>query len=116
MNLIYAHRLLLDRSREGEQRMLVSDRSECTQLQEMAAAGLVEVTRRGTLTAPSVILERLTDLGRTFLRAFPQGMPGAEIPPATQERSESEKRADSCAVAVGKWRGKFAAMQQAEVH
>ena len=116
MNLIYAHRLLLDFSQQGEQQQLVSDRSECIQLQEMAAAGLVEVTRRGPPTAPAVILERLTDLGRTFLRAFPQGMPGAKIPPATPERSESEKRADSCAVAVGKWQGKFAAMQQAEIH
>ncbi|MDQ3546775.1 MAG: hypothetical protein M3429_09740 [Verrucomicrobiota bacterium] len=116
MNLIDAHRLLLAGSRQGEQQVLVSDRFEAAQLQEMAAAGLVVVTRPGTLTAPSIILERLTDLGRTFLRDFPQGPPGAEIPLAIPERSESEIRADTCAVAIGKWRGKFAAMQQAEIH
>ncbi len=116
MNLIYAHRLLLDRSQPGTQPLLISDRAECTQLQDLAAAGLVEVTRRGTFTAPAITLERLTDLGHTFLRAFPEGMPGTEISLVTMERSESERRADSCAVAVGKWKGKFAAMKQAEVH
>ncbi len=89
MNLIDAHRLLLAGSRQGEQQVLVSDRFEAAQLQEMAAAGLVVVTRPGTLTAPSVILERLTDLGRTFLRDFPQGPPGAEIPLAIRSAARA---------------------------
>lgn len=75
MNLVNAHRLLLEGGRQGE------------------------VTRRGN-TDPSV----------------PQGLPGAEIPLVIPERSESERRADSCAVALGKWRGKFAAMHEAEIH
>ena len=115
INFIRAHRLLAAAARQSEPRGAVTEHSECAQLEEMAAAGLIETTDRGTDANPSIYLERLTPLGHTFLRAFPEGMPRSKIPVATEERSASEKRADSCAAAVGKWRGKFAAMHLAEV-
>ncbi len=114
MNFIRAHWLLAAAARQSEPRRAVTERPELEQLEKMAAAGLVETTDRGTAANPSIYLERLTPLAHTFLRAFPEGMPGSTVPVATKERSASEQRADSCAAAVAKWRGKFAAMRSAE--
>lgn len=116
MNLIYTHRLLAAAVRRSEQRRPVTERSARKQLEEMAAAGLVEMTDQGTNAHPCIYLERLTSLGHSFLRAFPEGVPDITVPVATKEWSASEKRADPRAAAVGKWRGKFAATGSAAVH
>ncbi|MEP6975307.1 MAG: hypothetical protein ABI787_05380 [Spartobacteria bacterium] len=116
MNVINTHRLLAAVARQSEPHRPVTECFEREQLEELAAAGLVEMTDRGTDDHLSACLERLTPLGHTFLLASPGGMPGSVVPVPTKERSVSDQQADSCAAAVGKWRGKFAAMQLAEVH
>jgi DNA-binding PadR family transcriptional regulator len=111
MNLVYAHRLMGAAARQENARLSVTNRSERKELQEMADAGLVEITAEGSDAEPALRLERLTDLGRTFLRAFRTEAPGTAFPITVEKRIESQERADSSAASVSKWRNKFLVMQ-----
>jgi hypothetical protein len=109
MNLVYAHQLLVAAGQQRDRSFQVIGSSGCEEVQRMAAAGLVEISIQGNRTEPAVSIERLTDFGRTFLRAF-----AAPLPLAKEERTPTEPRSASCAAAVSKWRDKFVAMQMRE--
>ena len=115
MNVIYAHWLLAAVTGE-EGRVPVTTRTERQDLQEMAAARLLEIMALGPGAHPSSKPERSPDPSRAFPRAFPKRAPRVTLPVAAKERTLSEKQADSCAAAVGKWRNKFAAMHLAQGH
>jgi len=53
----------------------VTDRRACKEIYQMAAAGLIEMSNHGSRVQPAITIERLTDLGRSFLRVFPEGPP-----------------------------------------
>lgn len=81
MNLNYVHQMMVDASQRERPGILVTDLLGCGEVEQMAAAGLIEVSKHGTNVAPAVKIERLTDLGRSFLRVFPAAPP-APIPAA----------------------------------
>jgi hypothetical protein len=70
MNLAYVHRLLIaaDEQRDGHLKV-VGQRADC-EVRLMAKAGLVEATLSDGNGEPFTSINRLTDLGRTFLRAL----------------------------------------------
>ena len=115
MNLDYAYRVMGAAAREESARLTVTHRDERNELQEMAAAGLVEITAEGTDAETALRLEGLTNLGRTFLRAFRTGAPRTTFPITVEKRTETQERVDSCAAAVSKWRDKLVVMKTNEV-
>jgi hypothetical protein len=70
MNLAYVHRLLIaaDEQRDGHLKV-VGQRADC-EVRLMAKAGLVEAILSDGKGEPFTFINRLTDLGRTLLRAF----------------------------------------------
>jgi hypothetical protein len=70
MNLSYVHKLLVaaDQQRHGFLRIL--DRQADRQVRLMAGAGLVDATLSNGKDESFTAINRLTDLGRTFLRTF----------------------------------------------
>ena len=114
MNETYVHWLRV--AVTGEEERLPVTARERQDLQEMAAARLLEIMAQGPVAQLSDNRKRSADRGRTFPRAQTQSVPRVTVPVAAKERSLSEKQADSCAAAVGKWRKKFAAMHLAEGH
>ncbi len=115
MNLANAFRMMGVIARGKDQSLSVTDHREWVDLQDMADAGLVEVSAGGTEAKPILYLERLTDQGRTFLRAFPDAAPGAAIPVVSVEPNHNSTVADRCGEVANKWRKKFVAMHLQEV-
>ena len=111
MDLDYAYRVMAAATRGESAGLPITQRDEQKKLQEMAAAGLVEITAEGTDVEPVLRLEGLTNLGRTFLRAFRTGAPRTRLPISLEKRTEAEERVDSCAAAVSKWPDKFVVMK-----
>ena len=99
MDLDYAYRVMAAATRGESAGLPITQRDEQKKLQEMAAAGLVEITAEGTDVEPVLRLEGLTNLGRTFLRAFRTGAPGTTFPISVKKCTETQERADSCAAA-----------------
>ncbi len=114
MNLANAHRMMGAVACGKDQRLSVTDRGEWVDLQDMANAGLVEVSAGGTEAEPILYLERLTDQGRTFLRAFPDAAPGVAIPVVSEEPNLSGTVAGRCGEVANKWQNRFVGMHLQE--
>jgi len=70
MNLAYVHRLLIAADQQPDAPLKVLGwRADC-EVRLMAEAGLVEATLNDSKDGSFTSIDRLTDLGRTFLRAF----------------------------------------------
>lgn len=70
MNLAYVHRLLIAADQQPDAHLKVLGwRADC-EVRLMAEAGLVEATLNDSEDESFTSINRLTDLGRTFLRAF----------------------------------------------
>ncbi len=117
MNLIYAHQLMIAAAAPGNRSLKVTDRSDCRQLQRMAAAGLIEITTEGSHNVPEAVsIERLTEKGQEFLRTFASlAQPKAPLPLAPTQGASAGSPASSCAAAAAKWRNKFVEMRMKEV-
>jgi hypothetical protein len=70
MNLLYAHKLLVAASARPHGFLRIHGRHADHQVRLMAEAGLVEATLSDGKTKSFTSINRLTDFGRTFLRAF----------------------------------------------
>jgi hypothetical protein len=70
MNLAYVHRLLIAADEQPDEHLKVLGRRADREVRLMAGAGLVEATLSNGKGEPFTSINRLTDLGRTFLRAF----------------------------------------------
>lgn len=70
MNLLYAHKLLVAASEQRHGFLRIRGRHADHQVRLMAEAGLVEATLSDGKPKSFTAINRLTDFGRTFLRAF----------------------------------------------
>jgi hypothetical protein len=70
MNLLYANKLLVAASEQSHGLLRIHGRHADRQVRLMAEAGLVEATLSDGKTKSFTAINRLTDFGRTFLRAF----------------------------------------------
>jgi hypothetical protein len=90
MNLSYVHKLLVAADQQRHGFLRIRDRQADQQVRLMAGAGLVDATLSNGKDESFTAINRLTDLGRTFLRTFkdrPIPAP-ALLPPRTQTGSE----------------------------
>ncbi len=112
MNFNHAHQLMTAAAQSGPGLRLTA-RCDCRELQEMATAGLVEISVEGNEDQPKAVsIVRLTPLGSTFLYCFdPSGPSRARfrVVPAQSAAPSFD------APAVAKWRNKFVEMRMREV-
>ena len=73
MDLNYVHRLMVGAAGRSTPGVRVTDARGCKEINQMAAAGLIEMSSHGSRLRPVVAIERLTDLGRCFHPGFPRG-------------------------------------------
>ena len=107
MNLIYAHQLMIAAAAPGHRSLKVTDRSDCRQLQRMAATGLIEISTAGRHDVPEAVsIDRLTELGQEFLRTFVSSVQKAPLPLAPTQGASAESPTSS-GVAAAKWPNKF---------
>lgn len=78
MNLAYVHRLLVAADQQPDEHLKVLGWRANYEVRLMAEAGLVEATLNDGKDESFTSINRLTDLGHTFLRAFK----GSPIPVA----------------------------------
>lgn len=114
MDLIYAHQLLVAADQRGSGSFQITSYHGCRQARCMAAAGLVEISDQGSDAEPAVSIDRLTDLGHTFLRTF-AAPPPLLLPLEGEERTPAEIPVDPSASVVARWRNKFVMMQTKEI-
>ncbi len=113
MNFNHARQLLTAAAAQSGPSQKMTARSDCEQRQEMATAGLIEISIEGSEDQPEAVsIVRLTALGSTFLYCFiPSGQSRSPLPVAAAQ--SAPPRSD--APAVAKWRDKFAEMRMREV-
>jgi hypothetical protein len=84
MNLPYAHKLLVAANQQRHGFLRIRRRQADRQVRLMAEAGLDDATLSDGKTKSFTAINRLTDLGRAFLRAFKDPSsptPAFSVPP-----------------------------------
>ncbi len=107
MDLAYAHNLLVAADQQGQGFLLIRGLRADHTVRVMAEVGLVDATLGDDRTKSFTAINRLTDLGRKFLRAF-QDLPLAAKSLPARTRSPAELQSDSRAVVLEKWHVNFA--------
>src|SRR5437870_3646481 len=89
MNLVYAHWLLVAMDWRSNGGLEVTGRTNCGEVQNMTAAGLLEIASRNNHDTPeTIVVKRVTELGRTFLRSF-ASKPPPELPSVTMPQEKT---------------------------
>jgi hypothetical protein len=101
MNLSLLHKLLIAAEQHRHGILEIQDRHLDREVRLMASAGLVEATLGDNKNKSFTIINRLTDLGRAFLRTF-------EHAPVPALGTAAEKQSDSRAAVRQKWNANFA--------
>ncbi len=108
MNLSYVHKLLVAADQQPHGFLRVRGRQADQQVRLMVRAGLVDATLSNGNDESFTAINRLTDLGRTFLRTFKdRQIPAPTLrPPKT--RTASEWQSDCQGAVLEKWNVNFA--------
>lgn len=107
MNLSYVHKLLLAADQQGHDPFPIRGRRADREVRLMIKAGLVDATLSNGKDESFTTINCLTDLGRTFLRAFTGSPKPARLPPP-RTRTAAEWQSDSRSAVIKKWNVNFA--------
>lgn len=108
MNLAYVHRLLVAADQQRHGFLQIRGRKADHEVRLMAEAGLVDATLSNGKGKSFTVINRLTNLGHEFLRAF-KDLPilaPALLPPRT--RTAAKRQSESRAAVLEKWNVNFA--------
>ena len=101
MNLFLLHKLLIAADQHRHGILEIQDRHLDREVRLMASAGLVDATLGDNNNKSFTIINRLTDLGRAFLRTF-------EHAPVPALQTAAEQQSVSQAAVRQKWNANFA--------
>lgn len=108
MNLSYVHKLLLAADQQRHGFLKIRGRQADREVRLMAEAGLVDATLSDDKDESFTAINRLTDLGRKFLRTFkdPTILASVLVPPTT--RTAAKWQSKVLRALPEKWKMKFA--------